>query len=230
MLGQPISMLLPEVVGFEVDRRQLMRRHDGNRSGADRDRNAPRPGRGRQVRRILRPGSGRAATGRTVRPSPTWRPNTARPADFSRSIDETLRLSAQYRPRSTPRPSALVEAYAKANGMWRGKHPGCTVYTDTLSTGPVDDVEPSLAGPKRPQDRVPLDRRQLSAFRQGPGPSDSQITATPRRRKQLARTRRRLYRSKTWRCGDRRDHLLHQHLEPVCHGRRRAGRAQRRRL
>ncbi|MEO1689373.1 MAG: aconitate hydratase AcnA, partial [Pseudomonadota bacterium] len=50
---------------------------------------------------------------------------------------------------------ALVEAYAKANGLWRdeGYDP---IYTSTLELD-LADVVPSLAGPKRPQDRVPLD-------------------------------------------------------------------------
>jgi aconitate hydratase len=49
---------------------------------------------------------------------------------------------------------ALVEAYAKAQGMWRqpGHEP---VFTDVLELD-LGTVEPSLAGPKRPQDRVPL--------------------------------------------------------------------------
>jgi aconitate hydratase len=49
---------------------------------------------------------------------------------------------------------ALVEAYSKAQGMWR--EPGAQpVYTDVLELD-LGTVEPSLAGPKRPQDRVPL--------------------------------------------------------------------------
>ena len=46
----------------------------------------------------------------------------------------------------------LVEAYAKAQGMWRGVEP---VFSDTLELD-LSTVEPSLAGPKRPQDRVAL--------------------------------------------------------------------------
>ncbi len=49
----------------------------------------------------------------------------------------------------------LVEAYAKAQGMWRDEHYKEPVFTDTLSLD-MDTVEPSIAGPKRPQDRVPL--------------------------------------------------------------------------
>jgi aconitate hydratase len=50
---------------------------------------------------------------------------------------------------------ALVEAYAKAQGMWRDESTPDPVFTDTLSLD-LASVEPSLAGPKRPQDRVTL--------------------------------------------------------------------------
>jgi len=50
---------------------------------------------------------------------------------------------------------ALVEAYAKAQGMWRTAHTPDPVFTDTLELD-LDTVVPSLAGPKRPQDRVLL--------------------------------------------------------------------------
>ncbi|GJD95153.1 aconitate hydratase AcnA [Methylobacterium iners] len=51
---------------------------------------------------------------------------------------------------------ALVEAYAKAQGMWRDAATPDPVFTDTLELD-MGDVRPSLAGPKRPQDRVLLD-------------------------------------------------------------------------
>ena len=50
---------------------------------------------------------------------------------------------------------ALVEAYAKEQGMFRLAGEPEAVYTDTLALD-MGDVEPSLAGPKRPQDRIPL--------------------------------------------------------------------------
>ena len=50
---------------------------------------------------------------------------------------------------------ALVEAYAKLQGMWRDENYTDPVFTDTLSLD-MTTVEPSLAGPKRPQDRVSL--------------------------------------------------------------------------
>ncbi|TXN21321.1 aconitate hydratase AcnA [Methylobacterium sp. WL9] len=50
----------------------------------------------------------------------------------------------------------LVEAYAKAQGMWRDAQTPDPVFTDTLELD-MGEVRPSLAGPKRPQDRVLLD-------------------------------------------------------------------------
>jgi aconitate hydratase len=50
---------------------------------------------------------------------------------------------------------ALAEAYAKAQGLWRDEKSAEPVYTDTLELD-LSTVEPCLAGPKRPQDRVNL--------------------------------------------------------------------------
>jgi len=50
---------------------------------------------------------------------------------------------------------ALVEEYAKAQGMWRDSSTPDPVFSDTLELD-MGTVEPSLAGPKRPQDRVAL--------------------------------------------------------------------------
>jgi aconitate hydratase len=49
----------------------------------------------------------------------------------------------------------VVEAYARKQGLWRSRRSPEPVFTDTLELD-LGDVEPSLAGPKRPQDRVPL--------------------------------------------------------------------------
>ena len=57
---------------------------------------------------------------------------------------------------------ALVEAYARAQGMWRDSFAVDPDFTDTLNLD-ISEVEPSLAGPKRPQDRVPLSKA-ASAF------------------------------------------------------------------
>ena len=54
-----------------------------------------------------------------------------------------------------PQRIALVEAYAKAQGMWRDKNYKEPIFTDTLELD-MGSVEPCLAGPKRPQDKVLL--------------------------------------------------------------------------
>ena len=54
-----------------------------------------------------------------------------------------------------PEQIALVEAYAKAQGLWRIHGAAAADYTDVVELD-LSTVEPSLAGPKRPQDRVPL--------------------------------------------------------------------------
>jgi len=67
--------------------------------------------------------------------------------------EETIRyLELTGRP---PEQIALVEAYAKTQGLWRIDGAPAADYTDVVSLD-LATVEPSLAGPKRPQDRVPL--------------------------------------------------------------------------
>jgi len=55
----------------------------------------------------------------------------------------------------TPEQVALVAAYMKAQGLFHTPDAPEPVYSDTLSLD-LATVEPSLAGPRRPQDRVPL--------------------------------------------------------------------------
>ncbi|MEP6547521.1 MAG: aconitate hydratase AcnA [Gammaproteobacteria bacterium] len=67
--------------------------------------------------------------------------------------EETIRyLELTGRP---PEQIALVEAYARAQGLWRIDGAAPADYTDVVELN-LATVEPSLAGPKRPQDRVPL--------------------------------------------------------------------------
>ena len=63
----------------------------------------------------------------------------------------------------TPEQVALVEAYARALGLWRINGAPTAAYTDVLELD-LGTVEPSLAGPSRPQDRVPL-RLAKSTYR-----------------------------------------------------------------
>ncbi len=66
---------------------------------------------------------------------------------------ETVRyLELSGRPRER---LELVSAYAKAQGLWRNQGATPARYTDELELD-LAKVEPSLAGPRRPQDRVPL--------------------------------------------------------------------------
>jgi aconitate hydratase len=58
---------------------------------------------------------------------------------------------------------ALITAYAKAQGMWRNDGQADPLFTDVVSLD-LGDVEPSLAGPRRPQDRIAL-RNLASAYR-----------------------------------------------------------------
>jgi len=60
----------------------------------------------------------------------------------------------------------LVEAYAKAQGLWCGKDTPFPLFSDTVDLD-LGEVEPSLAGPKRPQDRIAL-RAAASEFENYP--------------------------------------------------------------
>jgi aconitate hydratase len=74
---------------------------------------------------------------------------------------ETIRyLELTGRPREQ---IELVEAYARHQGLWREDGQPDADYTDVLELD-LGTVEPSLAGPKRPQDRVPL-RSMKQAYR-----------------------------------------------------------------
>ena len=96
--------------------RHAQGRRDRDRSRAHRDADAAQEGRGRPLRRVLRPGHRRAWRSPTARPSATWRRNTARPAASSRSTgDDPLSRPS---PAATRSASKLVEAYAKAQGLW----------------------------------------------------------------------------------------------------------------
>src|SRR5215218_4216020 len=57
----------------------------------------------------------------------------------------------------------LVEAYAREQGLWHDEHSDEPTYSETLELD-LGDVVPSLAGPKRPQDRVSLTEAK-SSFR-----------------------------------------------------------------
>ncbi len=79
---------------------------------------------------------------------------------------------------------ALIEAYAKAQGLWHDASTAEPVYSEHLSLD-LGDVEPSLAGPKRPQDRVPLATARDSfraALDRAPVTADGEPAAAPHHR------------------------------------------------
>ena len=150
MLGQPISMLIPEVVGFKL-------------TGALRE-GVTATDLVLTVTQMLRKKGvvnkfvefyGTGLDGLPLADRATianMAPEYGATCGFFPIDDETLRylrVSGREEARI-----ALVEAYAKANGFWRGDGFD-PVYTDTLALD-MGEVEPSLAGPKRPQDRVAL--------------------------------------------------------------------------
>ena len=150
MLGQPISMLVPKSSAFSLTGKR-QRRHHRDRPRAHRHADAARQGRRRQVRRILWPGP---------EPAVARRPRDHR--QHGAGIRRDLRLlpgrrrDARYLA-PTGRKKAdidLVETYAKAQGLWRSARSPEPSYTATLELD-ISTVEPSLAGPKRPQDRFP---------------------------------------------------------------------------
>ena len=133
--------------------RPAPRRRDRDRSGVDRDPDAARARRGREVRRVLRAGPRRSrargprhhrqhGAGIRLRLAASS-PSTAKPSTTSPGAP------------GNPRRIALVEAYARAQGMWREADTPDPVFTDTLALD-LDQVEPSIAGPKRPQDKIRL--------------------------------------------------------------------------
>ncbi|MFN3953171.1 MAG: aconitate hydratase AcnA [Pararhodobacter sp.] len=151
MLGQPISMLIPEVVGFKVTGAlregvtatdlvlkvvQMLRKHgvvgkfvEFYGEGLDH-----------------MPLADRATIANMA-------PEYGATCGFFPIDGETLRYLRQ-----TGRDEdriALVEAYAKENGFWRGADYN-PVYTSTLELD-LGDVVPAISGPKRPQDHVALD-------------------------------------------------------------------------
>ncbi|MCE2510840.1 MAG: aconitate hydratase AcnA [Alphaproteobacteria bacterium] len=151
MLGQPISMVIPEVIGFKLTGElaegvtatdlvltitQMLRQKgvvskfvEFFGTGLDH-----------------LPLADRATIGNMA-------PEYGATCGFFPVDEETLRYL-----RLTGREEAqieLVEAYAKAQGMWRDSNTPDPVFTDTLALD-LGKVEPSLAGPKRPQDRLRL--------------------------------------------------------------------------
>ena len=114
MLGQPMSMLIPQVARLQAPRRAA-RGRDGDRPRPHRHRAAAPEGRRRQVRRVLRPRRVRAAAGRPRDASATWPRSSASTCAIFPIDAETLRY-LEFSGRA-PEQIELVEAYARAQGL-----------------------------------------------------------------------------------------------------------------
>ncbi len=150
MLGQPISMLIPEVIGFEVTGKL-----PGGATATDLVLTVTQMLRARGVvgKFVEFYGPGLDALSLEDRATiSNMAPEYGATCGFF-PIDEATTTYLRATGREEER-VALVEAYAKANGFWRTAD--AMVFTDTMSLD-LSTVVPSLAGPKRPQDRVTLD-------------------------------------------------------------------------
>src|SRR5271157_1682532 len=157
MLGQPLSMLLPEVIGFKLDGElregvtatdlvltvtQMLRK------------------KGVVGKFVEFYGSGLNNLGVSDRVTiGNMSPEYGSTCAIFPIDSQTL----TYLNTSGRKPSriALVEAYAKAQGTYRTRLTPDPIFTDTLELD-LGEVVPSLAGPKRPQDRVALSQAKAS--------------------------------------------------------------------
>ena len=151
MLGQPISMLIPEVVGFKLTGRL----REGV-TATDLVLTVTQMLRKKGVVGKFVEFYGTGLADMTVADRATignMAPEYGATCGFF-PIDERTIEFLRVTGRTDDR-VALVEAYAKAQGMFRTEDTPDPVFTDTLELN-LDEVQPSLAGPKRPQDRVTL--------------------------------------------------------------------------
>ena len=151
MLGQPISMLIPEIVGFKLTGKL----REGV-TATDLVLTVTQMLRKKGVVGKFVEYYGEGLDQLTLEDRATlanMAPEYGATCGFFPIDAETLRY-LKNTARANPR-IALVEKYAKAQGIFRtGKSPD-PVFTDTLHLD-MTAVEPSMAGPMRPQDRVPL--------------------------------------------------------------------------
>ncbi|RAZ86793.1 aconitate hydratase AcnA [Cereibacter johrii] len=160
MLGQPVSMLIPEVVGFKLTGQMI----EGT-TATD------------LVLKVVQMLRKKGVVGKFVEfygegldhlpladraTIANMAPEYGATCGFFPIDGETLRYLRQ-----TGRDEAriaLVEAYAKANGLWRdaGYEP---IYTDTLHLD-MGEIVPAISGPKRPQDYLPLTDAKASFARE----------------------------------------------------------------
>lgn len=183
MLGQPIYMLLPEVIGFELTGKLAP-----GATATDLVLTATEKLRAAGVvgKFVEFYGSGVSSMSLADRATlANMAPEYGATMGFFPMDDVTL--GYMRRTGRTEQEVALVEAYSKAQGLFRTDDAPVPVFTRTLSLD-IGTVEPSLAGPKRPQDRIALSamkesfNKSLSApvGHSGFGLTDDKLSATAR--------------------------------------------------
>ncbi|WP_048647312.1 aconitate hydratase AcnA [Nitratireductor soli] len=152
MLGQPVSMLLPEVIGFK-----LTGRMKEGVTATDLVLTVVQMLRKKGVVGKFVEFFGDGLDHMTLADAATignMGPEYGATCGFFPVDSETLNyLNVSGR---TKERIALVEAYSKAQGMFRETGSEAPVFTDTLELD-LGDVVPSMAGPKRPEGRIPLE-------------------------------------------------------------------------
>lgn len=159
MLGQPVSMLIPEVVGFK-----LTGKLPEGATATD------------LVLRVVQMLREHGVVGKFVEfygaglqslplPDRATIANMAPEYGATCGIFPLDQVALDYLQLSgrSQQTIDLVEAYAKAQGMWHDESTPEAIYTSRLTLD-MSTIEPSLAGPKRPQDRVALSKMP-EAFR-----------------------------------------------------------------
>ncbi len=151
MLGQPMAMLIPEVVGVE-----LTGKLPAGATATDLVLTVTQMLRKKGVvdKFVEFHGEGLTALALPDRATiANMAPEYGATMGFFPVDDETLTY-LRFTGRSDDH-VALVERYCKDNLLWRGSNSKPLRFSDTLSLD-LSTVEPSIAGPSRPQDRVPL--------------------------------------------------------------------------
>jgi aconitate hydratase len=159
MLGQPMSMLIPQVLGFKL----IGELHEGA-TATDLVLTVTEMLRERGVVGKFVEFHGAGLAGLPLADRATignMSPEFGSTCAIFPIDAETLRyLEFSGRPRQLIR---LVEAYAKEQGLWHDEHSEEPTFSDHIELD-LGDVVPSIAGPKRPQDRVSLTESR-DAFR-----------------------------------------------------------------
>ncbi len=160
MLGQPMSMLIPRVLGF-----QLHGELPEGATATDLVLTVTQMLRERGVVGMFVEFYGAGLAGLPIADRATignMSPEFGSTcAIFPIDAETVTYLEFSGRP---PEQIELVEAYAREQGLWHDENSEEPTFSDTIELD-LGSVEPSLAGPKRPQDRVALSEAR-SAFRQ----------------------------------------------------------------